>query len=285
MIHYDKVSADLVKIKNLIAPDNWHSYTEVHFSEDWISRKDFDWSTYLWTLLDNVQDLKTQYLSLISLQLEENGGFIEQGSEIPIVIHLATNEEEFEVAKAEIENTIYERYKFSKRHLNLIENLVVDIQKCFKFFEENKDLPPYSEKVLSIDKIPFWGDQMEFTLLLHLLFESDFIPIRKNGVRKFKTDVSTDLKKQFESHKSLTKKNAIELSCTYFKGVTLEKNLIKEHAFKPGTVNSKMDNTSLSTISSSNFAEFEEKLSSILEHFKAIKETKELPSNLRFRST
>lgn len=285
MVHYDKVSIDLVKLKNFKRPADWNSYTEVLFSEDWITRKDLDWNAYLITLLDHVQDLKKHYLPIIDLEFEESDDFFDQCSKFPKEVTLKYNLKESYIAQSAEEETKLEEWDFSRHHLILIENLEMDIQKCFKFFESNKNLPPYSEKVMSINKIPFWGDQMQMTLFLHLLFESDFIPVRRKGVRKFNATISNEMKKQFDTHTSLTKKYAIELACSYFKGVNLEKNQINESVFKPATINSKMNDTLLSEISSENFIEFEERLLSILEHFKSIKNSKELPSNFKMRST
>jgi hypothetical protein len=189
------------------------------------------------------------------------------------------------IAQSAEEETKLEEWDFSRHHLILIENLEMDIQKCFKFFESRKNSPPYLEKAMYINKIPFWGNQMQMTLFLHLLFESDFIPVKKKGVRKFNATISNEIKKQFDTHTSLTKKYAVELACSYFKGVNLEKNKINESVFKPTTINSKMNDTLLSEISSENFIEFEERLLSILEHFKSIKNSKELPSNFKMRST
>lgn len=285
MVHYDKVSIDLVKLKNFKRPADWNSYTEVLFSEDWITRKDLDWNAYLITLLDHVQDLKKHYLPIIDLEFEESDDFFDQCSKFPKEVTLKYNLKESYIAQSAEEETKLEEWDFSRHHLILIENLEMDIQKCFKFFESRKNSPPYLEKAMYINKIPFWGNQMQMTLFLHLLFESDFIPVKKKGVRKFNATISNEIKKQFDTHTSLTKKYAVELACSYFKGVNLEKNKINESVFKPTTINSKMNDTLLSEISSENFIEFEERLLSILEHFKSIKNSKELPSNFKMRST
>lgn len=278
MVHYDKVSIDLVKLKNFKRPADWNSYTEVLFSEDWITRKDLDWNAYLITLLDHVQDLKKHYLPIIDLEFEESDDFFDQCSKFPKEVTLKYNLKESYIAQSAEEETKLEEWDFSRHHLILIENLEMDIQKCFEFFEKNKDLPPFLEKVLSLNKIPFFGNQAEFSFLFYLFIESGIIPMISKLPSLNKLNLYTEDANGKKAFKLPSKQNVIKQITEGFYSLILEDDTdgkqtkVKEEEFKTNSVYKSINTSSAGDLKLHEIIKIENILNELLKSVKLVKE-------------
>jgi len=284
MIHYEKLTADLVKLRNFETPKEWHSYTEVQFSEDWIARKDIDWKKYLIALLDNVQDCKEQSLLLISQEFEESDGLYDSfGSsasklQYPKEICLKYHDEEFYIVKSQEEQTKIERWDFSRHHIALIKNLELDLQKCFKFYQTNKELPPFSEKVLSLNKIPFFGNQAEFSFLFHLFIESGIIPMLNKLPELNKLKLYTEDVNGKKSFKLPSKQTVIKQITEGFYSLILENDTdgkytkVKEEEFKINSVYKSINASSAGDLKLHEIIKIENTLNELLNSVRLVKE-------------
>lgn len=275
--HYDKATVQITALSHFENTETFF-YTPVLFSEDWIKDKKIDWVSYLATLLERTTDCMVMFEDLLKLpfQKTEDNPFFEPLSIPHSQINVSSDEQLLKK---------YKDWSFVIENFDRLKEFQKMIVECQKFFEKNKNLPPFSEKYLLTEKIPFWGHQLEFQLFVYLLLESDFILAKKRGSRKFPFEIKSELKSQFEAFSSMEKQGVIRLFSDYFKGINLENNKIEEISFKPVTISKKTNDIELSKLGTKEFEFFENRLNEMLTILSKIKKMKEPPSVFRERST
>lgn len=266
--HYDEITTKLTALanfKNAGSPE----YSPNLFSEDWSKNKNYDWEKYLSGLLDRATNCLTifeKYLTLPFVGGKEDPFF--ENDSISMEQIGATSELEYE--------EIFKKWDFAYSNLERVNKCILSIRECIYYFEENKNVAPYSEKFLLKERIPFWGNQDEFALMIHLLISADFILSKKNGARKFKSKYSFKLLRDFENYSSRKKKELTTLFCQYFIGISIENNEIIEKEFSIETIDGRLNDSRLSELST-NF--FIDRYETLLNHFTKIKQSKETKSH------
>lgn len=275
--HYDRATVQIMALSNF-ENSGTISYSEAQFCEDWIKDRKIDWETYLVTLLDRTSDCILKFEELLKLPFEktEDNPFFEPLT-IPYEKLNASNDQELLKKHSD--------WLFAVENIDRLKEFQKMVVECQKSYEKNKALPPFNEKYLLSEKIPFWGHQLEFQLFVYLLLESDLVLTRKRGTRKFPYEIDSKLKSQFEAFSSMEKQGVIKLFTEYFKGINVEKNRIEEISFNATTISKKTNTIELSKLGTEEFEFFEKRLNEMLSIFKKIKKEKEPESLFRERST
>jgi hypothetical protein len=265
--HYEKISSQLAAIEFFTEPPQFEIYSPRLFSEDWLNNKLYDWEKYLSSMLDKINDCLKELEKIEEKELNHdlNDPFFSI-EDLPSEILKFDSEKE----KQEFELKL----NFSSKYAPLLRESKKSLCDCFKFFKKNKNKPPYFEKFLMIDKIPFYGNQIEFALMVFLISQSNFVLVKKRKNQLDETISLIENRNEFENFLCKSQKDLVGLFCQYFKGVTIEKNKGIEQSFNPEAIYKKMNATALSGIKSSQFEEIEKRAEMILSQFLEIKNSK-----------
>lgn len=268
--HYDEATVRIVafsKFHPSLAPN----YSTRLFAEDWVKNKLIDWEKYLVILLDRTTDCISTYEKHLD-------GYEKIKRLPPSVLPPKKILQDFGITSDKENAKFRSKCQLALNNIELLKDFQENIQECIEFYDVNKDLPPFSEKFSLKEQIPFWGSQDEFSLMIHLLTNCDFILTKKSGTRdNFPEKYTIEILKQFETYASRKKTDITSLFCQYFVGITVNKDKIIETKFNPATVVGRLNNTRLSELSTDFFLDRYEILKN---HFEKIKDSKETPSHM-----
>jgi hypothetical protein len=266
--HYDEATVRITSLSNF-RPTIIPIYSPTLFAEDWVKNKLIDWEQSLSALLDRTSTC----ISSFEGQLKKYGRFRTLPPSF-IPSNAILQELGLSSGIEFLERT--SNCRFASEHIDQVKAFQDSIQQCFSYYEENKHLPPFSEKFSINEKIPFWGSQDEFALMIHVLTNCDFVLMNKKGTRKFPGNPPSAILKQFETYTSRKKKDLATLFCRYFIGISIKGDKIVETDFNPATVDGRLNDTRLSELSTDFFIDRYEMLKN---HFQEIKNSKEPPSH------
>lgn len=272
--HYERITVQIEALMTFTDPfpgiieSSLETYSVKLFSEDWLNNKGYDWELYLSTLLDKSTEC-----------FQKLKDFVSDNKEL---------EDIFFVSSAEVEKenvNLIDMFRVASGYGSQIQDLIIELQECVKFFERNKDLPPYSIKVNKVDKIPFQGGLNEFALLYYLITKSNFV-LQKGNNKKFKIkELGVDLSKKIENYHCLYKTDLTKLFAQYFYGVGVENGEVVEMEFSPETLYKKSGEGSLLDIGIKTIQDFNNRLEIMRSELKDLMEKLETNSHFNVRTT